>query len=134
MGYQIRGQKTIDPGSGSDLRRLAHLGSDLEARGAKYAIRIPANDSLERDIAELPARPVRRPSYKPAVKLTRPSCRRLRFSEARLWLSLIAYDLGNLWRLAESHLTRRLFGVMVRRTEALPLPAGQRTCGLEEIR
>ena len=33
----------------------------------KYAIRIPANDSLERDIAELPARPVGRPSHKPVV-------------------------------------------------------------------
>ena len=30
----------------------------LEARGVKYAIRIPANDSLERDIAELLTRPV----------------------------------------------------------------------------
>jgi hypothetical protein len=79
----------------------------------------------------------------------------------RLWLSLIAYNLGNLWRrlvlprrisnwsltslqqrlvktggrlvkharyywllLAESHLTRRLFGSMVRRIASLPLPAG----------
>jgi len=76
-------------------------------------------------------------------------------------LSLIAYNLGNLWRrlglpkkienwsltslqqrlvktggrlvkharyywlmLAESHLTRRLFGSMVRRIEALPAPTG----------
>jgi len=29
----------------------------LEERGVKYAIRIPANDSLERDVAELLARP-----------------------------------------------------------------------------
>ena len=29
-----------------------------EERGVKYAIRIPANDSLERDIAELLTRPV----------------------------------------------------------------------------
>jgi hypothetical protein len=79
----------------------------------------------------------------------------------RLWLSVIAYNLGNLWRrlvlsrrigkwsltslqqrlvktggrllkharyywllLAESHLTRRLFGAMVRRIDSLPLPAG----------
>jgi hypothetical protein len=79
----------------------------------------------------------------------------------RLWLSVIAYNLGNLWRrlalpkgiekwyltslqqrlvktggrlvkharyywllLAESHLTRCLFGNMLRRMEALPLPAG----------
>src|SRR3989441_1961105 len=34
----------------------------LEARGVKYVIRIPANDSLERHIAELLPRPVGRPS------------------------------------------------------------------------
>ncbi len=201
----------------------------LEERGVKYAIRIPANDSLERDIAELLTRPVGRPSHKPvvwyksflyqaaswktarrvvakvefhfgelfprvgfivtnletdsravvrfynkrgtaeqwikegkqAVKMTRLSCHRFRSNEVRLWLSLIAYNLGNLWRrlvlpkkienwsltslqqrlvktggrlvkharyywlmLAESHLTRRLFGSMVRRIEALPMPAG----------
>jgi hypothetical protein len=39
----------------------------LGERGVKYAIRIPANDSLERDIAELLTRPVGRPSYKPVV-------------------------------------------------------------------
>jgi hypothetical protein len=200
-----------------------------EERGVKYAIRIPANDSLERDIAELLTRPLGRPSYKPAVryksflyqaaswkkarrvvakvefhfeelfprvgfivtnletdsravvrfynkrgtaeqwikegkqavKMTRLSCHRFRSNEVRLWLSVIAYNLGNLWRrlvlprriekwsltslqqrlvktggrlvkharyywlmLAESHLTRRLFGSMVRRIEALPVPAG----------
>ncbi len=200
-----------------------------EERGVKYAIRIPANDSLERDIAEVLTRPVGRPSHKPvvryksflyqaaswtkarrvvakvefhfgelfprvgfivtnletdsravvrfynkrgtaeqwikegkqAVKMTRLSCHRFRSNEVRLWLSVIAYNLGNLWRrlvlparidnwsltslqqrlvktggrlikharyywllLAESHLTRRLFGSMVRRIEALPLPAG----------
>jgi len=201
----------------------------LEERSVKYAIRIPANDSLERDIAELLTRPVGRPSHKPlfryksflyqaaswttarrvvakvefhsgelfprvgfivtnletdsravvrfynkrgtaeqwikegkqAVKMTRLSCHRFRSNEVRLWLSVIAYNLGNLWRrlalplrvgnwsltslqqrlvktggrlvkharyywllLAEGHLTRRLFGAMVRRIEALALPAG----------
>jgi hypothetical protein len=67
----------------------------------KYAIPIPANDSLERDIAELLTRPVGRPSHKPvvrfynkrgtaeqwikegkpAVKMTRLSCRRFRSNE-----------------------------------------------------
>jgi Transposase DDE domain group 1 len=96
-----------------------------------------------------------------AVKMTRLSCHRFRSNEVRLWLSVIAYNLGNMWRrlvlprriekwsltrlqqrlvktggrlvkhawyywlfLAESHLTRRLFASMVRRIEALPLPAG----------
>ena len=96
-----------------------------------------------------------------AVKMTRLSCHRFRSNEVRLWLSVIAYNLGNLWRrlalpkkienwsptslqqrlvktggrlvkharyywllLAESHLTLRLFGSMLRRLEALPLPTG----------
>ncbi|MCL6544990.1 MAG: IS1380 family transposase [Bryobacteraceae bacterium] len=197
----------------------------LEERGVKYAIRLPANDCLERDIAELLSRPPGRPSLKPvvryksflyqaaswtkarrvvakvefhrgelfprvgfvvtnletdsravvrfynkrgtaeqwikegkqAVKMTRLSCHRFRANEVRLWLSVIAYNLGNLWRrlvvplrvgkwsltslqqrlvktggrlikharyywllLAEGHLTRRLFGAMLRRIEALP--------------
>ena len=94
---------------------------------------------------------------KQAVKMTRLSCHRFRSNEVRLMLSLIAYNLGNLWRrlvlpkkignwsltslqqglvktggrlvkharyywllLAESHLTRRLFGAMVLRMAALP--------------
>jgi hypothetical protein len=39
----------------------------LEERGVMYAIRIPANDSLDREIKELLMRPVGRPSHKPAV-------------------------------------------------------------------
>ncbi|MFN0170454.1 MAG: transposase [Bryobacteraceae bacterium] len=100
---------------------------------------------------------------KQAVKMTRLSCHRFGSNEVRLMLSLIAYNLGNLWRrlvlprrienwsltslqqrlvktggrlvkhardywlmLAESHLTRRLFGSMVRRMEALPASTGYR--------
>ncbi len=91
---------------------------------------------------------------KQAVKMTRLNCHRFRRNEVRLWLSVIAYNLGNLWRrlvlperignwsltslqqrlvkyaryywllLAESHLTRRLFGAMLGRIAALPLPTG----------
>jgi hypothetical protein len=98
---------------------------------------------------------------KQAVKMMRLSCHRFRSNEVRLWLSVIAYNLGNLWRrlvlprkienwsltslqqrlvktggrlvkharyywllLAESHLTRRLLGVMVRRIAGLPVPTG----------
>ena len=35
---------------------------------------------------------------KQAVKMTRLSCHRFRSNEVRLWLSLMAYNLGNLWR------------------------------------
>jgi hypothetical protein len=51
----------------------------------KHAIRLPSNDNLERQVAQ-------------AVKMTRLSCHRFRAKEVRLWLSLIAYNLGNLWR------------------------------------
>jgi hypothetical protein len=97
---------------------------------------------------------------KQAVKMTRLSCHRFRSNEVRLWLSAIAYNLGNLWRrvlpkrignwsltslqqrlvktgdrlvkharyywrwLAESHLTRRLFGSMLGRIAVLRSPAG----------
>ena len=98
---------------------------------------------------------------KQAVKMTRLSCHRFRSNQVRLALSLLAYNLGNLWRrlvlpkriekwfltslqqrlvktggrlvkharyywllLAESHLTRRLFGTMVRRIAALPVESG----------
>ncbi len=98
---------------------------------------------------------------KEAVKLTRLSCHRFRANEVRLWLSVIAYNLGTLWRrlglpkridtwlltslqqrlmktggrlvkharyywllLAEGHLTRTLFGAILRRLVALPGPAG----------
>ena len=39
----------------------------LEERDVKYAIRLPANDHLQRNITELLTRPVGRPSYKPVV-------------------------------------------------------------------
>ena len=91
---------------------------------------------------------------------TRLSCHRFLANEVRLQLSVLAYNLGNLWRrlvlpprikrwsltslqqrlvktggrlvkharyywflLAEGHLTQRLFGDMLRRIWALPVPA-----------
>jgi Transposase DDE domain group 1 len=138
----------------------------MEARNVGDAIRLPANDILERNIKGLLTRPVGRPSYKPvvrfnsflyqaaswqtvrrvvakvefhagelfprvgfivtnltaasravvrfynkrgtaeqwikegkqAVAMTRLSCHRFRANEVRLWLSLIVYNLGDLWR------------------------------------
>ena len=48
--------------------------------------------------------------------MTRLSCQRLLSNEVRLWLSVIAYNLGNLWR--------RLFANMLGRTDRLALPSG----------
>jgi hypothetical protein len=135
----------------------------------KYAIRIPANDSLERNIAELPTRPMACPSHKPVVRCKSflyqaaswKIARRMVADEVRLWLSGLAYNPGNPWRrlvlpkkienwsltslqqrlvktggrlvkharyywlmLAESHLTRWLFGSMVRRIDVLAVASG----------
>jgi Transposase DDE domain group 1 len=135
----------------------------LEEREVKYAIRLPENDNLQRNITESLIRPVGRPSHKPvvsflyraaswkharrvvakgefhcgelfprvgfivtslaassravvrfynkrgtaeqwikegrqAVAMTRFSCHRFRANQVRLWLSLIAYNLGKMWR------------------------------------
>ncbi len=201
----------------------------LEQRDVDYAIRMPANKSLELEIEDILFRPPGRPSCKPLVRFksfhyqakswatprrivakvehhrgelfprvdfivtnitlpsrsvvrfhnkrgtaeqwikegkqathwTRLSCHRFQANEVRLQLSVLAYNLGNLWRrlvlpprikrwslttlqqrlvktggrlvkharyywllLAEGHLTRRLFGDMLRRIWALPVPAG----------
>ncbi len=190
-----------------------------EERGVQYAIRIPANKSLELAIEDILFRPPGRPGRKPLVRYksfryqaeswskprrivakvehhlgelfprvgfivtnmslpsrsvvrfynkrgtaeqwTRLSCHRFRANEVRLQLSVLAYNLGNLWRrlglpnrikswsltslqqrlmktggrlvkharyywllLAEGHLNRRLFGDMLHRIWALPLPSG----------
>jgi len=42
----------------------------LEARGVKYVIRIPSNDTLEQAVAELLRRPVGRPSHRPLIRYT----------------------------------------------------------------
>jgi hypothetical protein len=138
----------------------------LEARGARYSIRLPANPNPERKITELLKRPAGRPSHRPVVRyksffyraaswtkarrvvakvefhcgelfprvgfivtnfesssravarfynkrgtaeqwikeakqaaaMTRLSCHRFRANEVRLWLSVLAYNLSNLWR------------------------------------
>ncbi len=44
------------------------LYESVEQRAAKYAIRLLANDNLERKVAQLLSRPVGRPSYKPVVR------------------------------------------------------------------
>ena len=201
----------------------------LEQREVDYAIRMPANKSLELEIEDILFRPPGRPNCKPLVRYkrfryqakswttprrivakvehhqgelfprvgfivtnmalpspsvvrfynkrgtaeqwikegkqathwTRLSCHRFRANEVRLQLSVLADNPGNLWRrlvlpprikrwsltslqqrlvktggrlvkharyywllLAEGHLTRRLFGDMLRRIWALPVPGG----------
>src|SRR5271169_3361359 len=69
----------------------------LEERGVKYAIRIPANDSLERDIAELLPRPVGRPSQKPLVEYKGFLYRAASWKTARRVVAKVEHHFGELF-------------------------------------
>jgi hypothetical protein len=69
----------------------------LEERGVKYAIRIPANDSLERGIPELLTRPVGRPSHKPVVWYKRFLYQAASWKTARRVVAKVEFYLGELF-------------------------------------
>ena len=163
----IHGVRRLESDIGPDGRKVSRLDVDgWKERGVKYAIRLPANENLRREVAELLVRPVGRPTRKPLVRYrsflyraaswskarrvvakvehhagelfprdnfivtnltlpsrsvvrfynkrgtaeqwikegkqathwTRLSCHRFRANEVRLQLSVLAYNLGNLWR------------------------------------
>ena len=54
-----------------------------EERGVKYAIRLPANENLRREVAELLVRPVGRPTRKPLVRYQSLLYRAASWSQAR---------------------------------------------------
>ena len=137
-----------------NLAGLAAINRELIAR-----VDAPQRVVLDLDSTEIPVYGQQEQSaYNGHFEST---CHRFRANEVRLWLSVVAYNLGNLWRrlalpqriatwsltslqhrlmktggrllkharyywllLAEGHLTRRLFGAILRRLVALPGPAG----------
>ena len=69
----------------------------LEERGVKYAIRISANENLERDIAELLTRPVGRPSHKPVVRYKGFLYQAASWKTARRVVSKVEFHVGELF-------------------------------------
>ena len=69
----------------------------LEEWDVKYAIRIPANDSLERDVAELLTRPVGRPSHKPVVWYKSFLYQAASWKTARRVVAKVEHHLGELF-------------------------------------
>ena len=63
---QRQGNEVVFRGDAAFAKR--ELYEAREEREVKYAIRLPANDNLKRNIVELLTRPVGRPSYKPIVR------------------------------------------------------------------
>ena len=69
----------------------------LEERGVKYTIRLPANDHLQRKIAELLIRPVGRPSYKPVVRFKSSLYQAASWAIARRVVAKVEFHCGELF-------------------------------------
>ena len=69
----------------------------LEARGVRYAIRVPSNDILEREVAELLRRPVGRPSHRPLVRYTSFRYQAASWTVARRVVAKIEFHFGELF-------------------------------------
>jgi hypothetical protein len=63
----------------------------------KYAIRLPADDTLEQNISELLTRPVGRPSYKPVVRFKSFLYRAASWKMARRVVAKVEFHLGELF-------------------------------------
>ena len=69
----------------------------LEERDLKYAIRLPANDNLERNISELLKRPVGRPSYRPLVRYKSFLYQAASWKKARRVVAKVEFHFGELF-------------------------------------
>jgi hypothetical protein len=69
----------------------------LEKQGVKYAIRLPADAGLERDIEELLTRPVGRPSHKPIVSYKGFLYQAASWKTARRVVAKVDYHAGELF-------------------------------------
>src|SRR5712664_2228206 len=69
----------------------------LEEREVKYAIRLPANDNLQRKITELLTRPVGRPSHKPVFRFKSFLYRAASWKTARQVVAKVEFHCGELF-------------------------------------
>ena len=68
-----------------------------EERGVKYAIRLPANGCLERDITDLLTRPVGGPSHRPVVRCKSFLCQTRSWTKARRVVAKVEFHFGELF-------------------------------------
>ena len=69
----------------------------LEERDVKYAIRLPANNNMQRDNTELLTRPVGRPSHKPVVRFKSFLYQAANWRPARRVVAKVAFHFGELF-------------------------------------
>jgi Transposase DDE domain group 1 len=92
--YRARGQTVVVRADAAFA--LPALYEALERRGVRYAIRLPANDVLERSIEDLVTRPRGRPSYAPLVRYRSFAYQAASWDRPRRVIAKIAHHLGEL--------------------------------------
>jgi hypothetical protein len=73
----------------------------LEERDVKYAIRLPANDNLQRNIRELLTRPVGRPGQKPVVRYKSFLYQAASWKQARRVVAKVEFHCGSCFRASD---------------------------------
>ncbi|MBI3625000.1 MAG: IS1380 family transposase [Candidatus Rokubacteria bacterium] len=93
--YRARGQTVVVRADAAFA--LPALYEALERRGVRYAIRLPANDVLERSIEDLVTRPRGRPSYVPLVRYRSFAYQAASWDRPRRVIAKIEHHLGELF-------------------------------------
>src|SRR5229473_2735834 len=93
--YRAQGQTVVVRADAAFA--LPALYEALERRGVRYAIRLPANDVLERAIEDLLVRPRGRPSYAPLVRYRSFAYQAASWARPRRVIAKIEHHLGELF-------------------------------------
>ena len=93
--YRTRGQTLVVRADAAFA--LPTLSEALERRGVAYAIRLPANDVLERAIEDLLTRPRGRPSHAPLVRYRSFQYRAASWDRPRRVIAKVEHHLGELF-------------------------------------
>jgi len=93
--YRAQGQTVVVRADAAFA--LPTLSEALERRGVSYAIRLPANDVLERAIEDLLTRPRGRPSHAPLVRYRSFSYQAASWDRPRRVIAKIEHPLGELF-------------------------------------
>jgi hypothetical protein len=92
---QARGKEAVFRGDAAFAK--PELYEELEERDVKYAIRLPANDNLRRNIRELLTRPVGRPSHKPVFRFKSFRYQAASWTIARRAVAKVEFHCGELF-------------------------------------
>jgi Transposase DDE domain group 1 len=92
---QVQGKEVAFRGDAAFAK--PEIYESVEQRAAKYAIRLPAYDNLERKVAQLLTRPVGRPSYKPVVRYKSFLYQAASWNRSRRVVATVEFHFGELF-------------------------------------